>query len=85
MTLVMSLWDDTTAKMAWLDGVYPPGATSPGSKRGPCPVTDAMELRKTVPNSYVTYSNIKVTSLSTSPVPQPKPLGERWLCDCTKV
>lgn len=90
MTLVMSLWDDTFAQMAWLDGVYPPGSTAPGAKRGPCPPTNAMQLRQSVPDSYVTYSNLRVRSLGApaapSPTPSPNPpkQGEPWLCHCIK-
>jgi len=41
MVLVLSLWDDHTAKMHWLDSVYPDGSdiTKPGNYRGPCPTT----------------------------------------------
>ena len=97
MVLVISLWDDTTAQMAWLDGVYPPGSSSPGAKRGPCPITDAMTLRKTVPNSSATVSNLNVKALtksspSPSPAPAPSPAPKpvlpveqhcrSWRCQC---
>jgi cellulose 1,4-beta-cellobiosidase len=38
MVLVMSVWDDHTANMFWLDAPYPPtkDASAPGVSRGTC-------------------------------------------------
>lgn len=73
MVLVLSLWDDNSVNMLWLDSTYPKNSGEPGSKRGPC---DANRqgvdwLRKTYPKAQVVYSNIRVTSLSPSPSPSP--------------
>jgi len=61
--LVMSLWADHSAQMLWLDGNWPldKPATDPGVARGTCATTsgNADDLIKSVPNSKVTYSNIK--------------------------
>jgi cellulose 1,4-beta-cellobiosidase len=94
MVFAISLWDDnhllsnpatspgSQNSMAWLDSVYPPGSTEPGSKRGPCDPNekrDIWTLRKTVPNSQYTISNLQVRaitnypSISPSPVPSPSP------------
>jgi cellulose 1,4-beta-cellobiosidase len=73
--LVLSLWDDTSVQMRWLDSVYPIGSTTNGSYRGPCASSnnDPSFLRSTYPSSYVTYSNVNVRSLSTAPTPTPTP------------
>lgn len=36
VVLVMSLWDDKSANMLWLDSTYPVGSTSIGATRGSC-------------------------------------------------
>lgn len=61
MVLVMSLWHDHYANMLWLDSTYPKGSTTPGSARGSCPEDsgDPDTLEKEVPNSSVSFSNIK--------------------------
>lgn len=84
MVLVMSLWDDGTARMLWLDSVYPVGASGPGVERGPCDTSsgDPSDCRSKYPSSYVTYGNIKVGTIGSttkfppappSPVPPPTP------------
>jgi len=77
MVLVMSLWDDGTANMLWLDSVYPPGATGPGAVRGPCATTSGVpsETRSAYPDAYVTYGNIKVGTIGSTmnPVSPPTP------------
>lgn len=83
MTLVLSLWDDGFAKMAWLDGVYPPGGTAPGNLRGPCPpgVSEPVDLRKKFPKSKVTYSNIRVSTLQPIALPEePSVPLKKWVC-----
>eukprot|EP01113_Clastostelium_recurvatum_P022123 TRINITY_DN2633_c0_g1_i5.p1 TRINITY_DN2633_c0_g1~~TRINITY_DN2633_c0_g1_i5.p1 ORF type:complete len:329 (+),score=113.53 TRINITY_DN2633_c0_g1_i5:314-1300(+) len=63
MVLVMSLWDDHTADMLWLDSDYPPtkSASTPGVSRGPCATTSGKptDVESQYPNSSVTFSNIK--------------------------
>ncbi|KAF4982723.1 hypothetical protein FZEAL_1712 [Fusarium zealandicum] len=61
MVLVMSLWHDHYANMLWLDSTYPKGSTKPGAARGSCPENsgDPATLEKEVPNSGVSFSNIK--------------------------
>ncbi|KAI0793915.1 cellobiohydrolaseI [Fomes fomentarius] len=63
MVLVMSIWDDHTAKMLWLDSDYPTDAdaSKPGISRGPC-ATDSGEpkdVEANSPGATVIYSNIK--------------------------
>ncbi|SPO04265.1 probable cellulose 1,4-beta-cellobiosidase [Cephalotrichum gorgonifer] len=59
--LVMSLWDDGYANMRWLDSNYPETSTKPGASRGSCSTTGGVpdDLRESVPNSKVVFSNIK--------------------------
>merc|ERR1712084_139910 len=77
MVLVMSLWDDNTARMLWLDSTYPVGATGPGAARGPCdPSTGVPSATRTkYPDSLVKYMNIKVGAIGTTtkfpPAPSP--------------
>jgi cellulose 1,4-beta-cellobiosidase len=63
MVLVLSLWDDHSANMLWLDGDYPPteSASLPGVARGPCATTSGVpaDVESQSPNSSVTFSNIK--------------------------
>ena len=72
--IVLSLWDDTSVNMRWLDAVDPVGSSAPGALRGPCSPDSglASELRSQSPNSYVVYSDIQLNRLST-PAPAPKP------------
>ena len=63
MVLVMSLWDDHSAYMLWLDSDYPldKNPNDPGVKRGPCSRDSGKpwEVEKQYPNAGVSYSNIK--------------------------
>eukprot|EP01060_Flectonema_neradi_P024530 TRINITY_DN3346_c0_g1_i1.p1 TRINITY_DN3346_c0_g1~~TRINITY_DN3346_c0_g1_i1.p1 ORF type:complete len:466 (+),score=109.21 TRINITY_DN3346_c0_g1_i1:46-1443(+) len=63
MTLVLSLWDDVTAHMLWLDGLYPTNASTstPGAVRGSCdPGTGPpMQDPKMFADKYVKFSDIK--------------------------
>jgi cellulose 1,4-beta-cellobiosidase len=70
MVLVLSIWDDASTGMLWLDGVYPTtaNATSPGVKRGSCSPTsgDAGELAALYPDAAVTFSNIKTGDIGST-------------------
>lgn len=63
MVLVLSLWDDHSANMLWLDSDYPPtNSTSlPGVARGPCATTSGVpaDVESQSPDSSVTFSNLK--------------------------
>jgi cellulose 1,4-beta-cellobiosidase len=63
MVLVLSVWDDHTANMLWLDSNYPTSgdASKPGIARGTCATSSGVpsDVENSVPNSSVTYSNIK--------------------------
>jgi cellulose 1,4-beta-cellobiosidase len=59
MVLVMSLWDDTSVNMKWLDGTF---GTGNGSVRGRCNNDEERTpewLRKNKPNSKVAFKNIR--------------------------
>lgn len=79
MVLVMSVWDDASARMQWLDGVQ---GTGPGSLRGTCPPAggDPATIRKQHPNSPISFSNIKWGDIGSTqpgtpaPGPQPTPV-----------
>jgi cellulose 1,4-beta-cellobiosidase len=64
MVLVMSLWDDHSANMLWLDSTYPTTAssTTPGAARGSCDISsgEPTDVETNNANSYVVFSNIKV-------------------------
>ncbi|CAK5284009.1 unnamed protein product [Mycena citricolor] len=63
MVLALSLWDDDTAGMLWLDAAYPTNssASAPGVTRGPCTATsgDPKTVQAQQPNAQVIFSNIK--------------------------
>lgn len=63
MVLVLSLWDDYTADMLWLDSVYPTNLTAsqPGAARGTCATTSGVPatVESQDTSAYVTYANIK--------------------------
>ena len=64
MVLVMSIWDDHSANMLWLDSeAYPVDAdpAQPGIARGTCPTSSGVpsEVEAQYPNSSVTFSAIK--------------------------
>lgn len=61
MVLVMSLWDDHSANMLWLDSTYPTDGQKPGDKRGPCAITSGKpkDVESQTPNAYVKFSNVK--------------------------
>ncbi|KAH9932018.1 cellobiohydrolaseI [Epithele typhae] len=63
MTLVMSIWDDHTANMLWLDSNYPldKSASTPGVSRGPCSTSSGVpaNVESQSPGATVVFSNIK--------------------------
>jgi cellulose 1,4-beta-cellobiosidase len=63
MVLALSIWDDYTASMLWLDSDYPTNkdASAPGVARGTCATTSGVpaQVEAQVPNSQVVFSNIK--------------------------
>jgi len=70
MVLVMSLWDDYTANMLWLDSTYPQGsdASKPGNARGNCATNSGVpsQIEGSTPGASVTYSNIKFGALNST-------------------
>jgi len=63
MVLVLSVWDDHTANMLWLDSSYPTDADpeKPGIARGTCSTDSGVpsDVEESAANSQVIYSNIK--------------------------
>jgi len=63
MVLVMSIWDDHSADMLWLDAPYPPtkSASAPGVTRGTCSADSGVPatVEAASGSASVTYSNIK--------------------------
>lgn len=63
MVLVMSVWDDHTANMLWLDAPYPTDkdAATPGVSRGTCGTDSGAPatVESVSASASVTYSNIK--------------------------
>eukprot|EP00933_Yihiella_yeosuensis_P047495 TRINITY_DN4332_c0_g5_i1.p1 TRINITY_DN4332_c0_g5~~TRINITY_DN4332_c0_g5_i1.p1 ORF type:complete len:522 (+),score=89.82 TRINITY_DN4332_c0_g5_i1:72-1568(+) len=63
MVLVMSLWDDATAQMRWLDSNYPADANPsiPGVARGTCSkdAGNPSYVEMKYPDASVTFANIK--------------------------
>jgi len=83
MVLALSLWDDHSVDMLWLDSTYPKGGTAPGDARGPCPEysgkPDVVEAQSG--DAYVTYANLAYGEIGTTdgiapgPAPGPTPPG----------
>ncbi|KAF8148442.1 cellobiohydrolase I-II [Crassisporium funariophilum] len=63
MVLVLSIWDDHTANMLWLDSTYPVAGNpaTPGIKRGTCATSSGVptDVEASAANAQVIYSNIK--------------------------
>ena len=63
MVLVMSIWDDHSANMLWLDSNFPTSAnpSSPGVNRGPCSTSSGnpSDVEKNSASATVSFSNIK--------------------------
>jgi cellulose 1,4-beta-cellobiosidase len=63
MVLVMSIWDDHTADMLWLDSDYPTtgNPSTPGIARGTCASTSGVptNVETSAASAAVTFSNIK--------------------------
>lgn len=68
VVLVMSMWDDKSAGMLWLDSTYPVGSTQAGAARGTCSATSGNPdtVESTNPNAYVKYGNIKVGEIGST-------------------
>jgi cellulose 1,4-beta-cellobiosidase len=63
MVLALSIWDDATSHMGWLDSTFPTDAdpNTPGVARGPCPISGGVpsELIQNYPGAKVVFSNIR--------------------------
>eukprot|EP00347_Sterkiella_histriomuscorum_P007454 403348854 len=72
MVLVMSIWDDPTSRMLWLDSSFPLNVDEkqPGIKRGPCATNSGEpgQTRGQHGNAKVFYSNIQVGTINSTKV-----------------
>ena len=70
MVLVMSLWDDHTAYMLWLDSNYPEDGdpSQPGVNRGPCPTSSGRpeDVESQQGNAEVFFSDIRVGAIDST-------------------
>ncbi|KAJ7508758.1 cellulase [Mycena galericulata] len=70
MVLALSIWDDDTAGMYWLDSLYPTNGTAsqPGVARGPCSITsgDPKTVESGEASNSVIFSNIKFGDIGTT-------------------
>ncbi|TFK27147.1 cellobiohydrolase I-II [Coprinopsis marcescibilis] len=68
--LALSIWNDHTAHMLWLDSSYPVDAdpNQPGIGRGTCPTTGGSpkDTEQNNADSQVVFSNIKVGDIGTT-------------------
>jgi cellulose 1,4-beta-cellobiosidase len=57
----MSLWDDHSVNMLWLDSTYPTDSTKPGAARGTCSTDSGKpeDVEKNSPDATVVFSDIK--------------------------
>ena len=70
MVLVMSLWDDDTAFMLWLDSDYPltDDPSKPGVKRGRCSRDSGKpaDVRRQFPDAHTSFSNVKFGTIGST-------------------
>lgn len=70
LVLALSIWDDGSQYMRWLDSIYPPGAnaTDLGVLRGPCDGTtsDPDYVREHSADATVKYLNLKYGEIGTT-------------------
>lgn len=64
MVLALSIWDDATSDMLWLDSTYPTDSdpmSDAGTGRGPCAATGGTpdEVMATSPDTQVSFGNIR--------------------------
>jgi cellulose 1,4-beta-cellobiosidase len=63
VVLVLSLWDDHSVNMLWLDSTYPTDAAAGalGTQRGPCATSSGApsDVESQSPDASVTFSDIK--------------------------
>jgi len=68
--LAMSLWDDHTANMLWLDSNYPTDVSTsqPGIIRGPCSTSSGVpsDVESQNASASVKYSNIRIGELGST-------------------
>ncbi|KAJ7614791.1 cellulase [Roridomyces roridus] len=79
MVLALSVWDDHTAGMYWLDSTYPTDGdvTQPGVLRGPCSTTsgDPKTVESSEGSNQVIFSNIKWGSIGSTYSTTGQPTG----------
>lgn len=71
VVLVMSIWNDASTNMKWLDGTFPPDkdpAKDPGVARGPCKANEglASTMMTESPWVQVTFANVKVGEIGST-------------------
>ncbi|OCL12446.1 glycoside hydrolase family 7 protein [Glonium stellatum] len=70
MVLVMSLWDDHSVNMLWLDSAYPTDvdATKPGVSRGTCATGSGKptDVESASASAQVIYSNIRFGDINST-------------------
>ncbi|KAJ3792433.1 glycoside hydrolase [Lentinula aff. detonsa] len=68
VVLVLSIWDDYTVNMLWLDSTYPTDGASPSDFRGTCSMSSGVPatVEAQSPNAQVIYSNTKVGPISST-------------------
>jgi hypothetical protein len=70
MVLVISLWDDYTANLFWLDSDYPTttDSSTSGISYGTCFTSSGIPatVEAGSPNTYIVYSNIKVGPINST-------------------
>ncbi|KAK1834695.1 glycoside hydrolase [Podospora conica] len=70
MVLVLSIWDDTSVRMNWLDSVFPNDADpeKPGVARGRCDpmLGEPATVEKDHADAYVVYSDIRFGAINST-------------------
>lgn len=67
LVLVLSVWDDLSTHMQWLDGTFP-ASGGKGSSRGPCSLGESETLRSVARGAHVVFTDFKYGSIGSSSV-----------------
>jgi cellulose 1,4-beta-cellobiosidase len=70
LVLALSIFDDKSANMLWLDSAYPIGKdrSLPGVERGPCPTSSGVpkDVERQSPDSVVVFGNLRFGFLNST-------------------
>jgi cellulose 1,4-beta-cellobiosidase len=66
MVLAMSVWDDPSGGMQWLDGTMGTDPAAPGAARGPCSATAGKSVERLNGDAAVVFSKIRIGEIGST-------------------